>query len=115
MIIDHIGDKLATAAKGIVSLSLSEAEEAERPYAVYSLVPEFHRTKDGVCKVTAEVVVTVYADDYATARDIAERFGAAVTAEFAVTGYRSELTSYEEGCVDGHWSLQLYFIMTEFV
>lgn len=113
--VDHIGNKLATAAEGIVSLSLSEAEEAAYPYAVYTLVPELHRTKDGVYKVTADVTATVYAQDYAAARDIAERFGAAVEKEFAATGYSERLSSYEERCEDGIWALALDFKMTEFV
>lgn len=110
---NNIGKKLVEVIGDIVPVSLYEAETESYPYAVYEMQPEYHRTKDGVYKITADVPVTVYGKVYATARDAAEAAGKAVLEGMNGDGFRATLSSTDERCVEGVWQLELRFAVTQ--
>lgn len=101
---DKIGIIVTSTVGGICPLYLYEAETAEYPYAVYSYVPEFRSTKDGVYRITADLTMDIYSDDFDEAHALALEVRDALVALGGVFRCREISNSME--CVEGVWDIR---------
>lgn len=110
---DIIGKKLVEATKGIIPVSLYEAEASDYPYAVYDSSPEYFRTKDGVYKIVSSLLVTVYAKTFAEAKDLSDRVDSAVLTQMNNGTFRSFTVTRADRCVEGIWQSEVRFQITQ--
>lgn len=111
---DKIGKVLVAAVKGIVPISLYEAETDAYPYAVYEHSPEYFRTKDGVYKIVSSLPVTVYGKRFADTRPLADKVEEVVLAAMNDGTFRSVTVSRSDTCVDGLWRSEVRFQITQY-
>jgi len=111
---DRIGKVLVAAVKGIVPISLYEAETDAYPYAVYEHSPEYFRTKDGVYKIVSSLPVTVYGKRFADTRPLADKVEEAVLAAMNDGTFRTFTVSRSDTCVEGIWRSEVRFQITQY-
>lgn len=111
---DRIGKVLVAAVKGIVPISLYEAETDAYPYAVYEHSPEYFRTKDGVYKIVSSLPVTVYGKTFSDTRPLADKVEEAVLAAMNDGAFRSVTVSRSDTCVEGIWRSEVRFQITQY-
>lgn len=111
---DKIGKVLVAAVKGIVPISLYEAETDAYPYAVYEHSPEYFRTKDGVYKIVSSLPVTVYGKTFSDTRPLADKVEEAVLAAMNDGAFRSLTVSRSDTCVEGIWRSEVRFQITQY-
>lgn len=111
---DKIGKVLVAAVKGIVPISLYEAETDAYPYAVYEHSPEYFRTKDGVYKIVSSLPVTVYGKTFSDTRPLADKVEEAVLAAMNDGAFRSVTVSRSDTCVEGIWRSEVRFQITQY-
>lgn len=111
---DRIGKVLVAAVKGIVPISLYEAETDAYPYAVYEHSPEYFRTKDGVYKIVSSLPVTVYGKTFSDTRPLADKVEEAVLAAMNDGAFRSVTVSRSDTCVEGIWKSEVRFQITQY-
>ncbi len=112
---DRIGKVLVAAVKGIVPISLYEAETDAYPYAVYEHSPEYFRTKDGVYKIVSSLPVTVYGKTFSDTRPLADKVEEAVLAAMNDGAFRSVTVSRSDTCVEGIWRSEVRFQITQYI
>jgi hypothetical protein len=98
-----------------VNVRLSEDETEEYPFATYEMTVTPVMNKDGVCKYVGETYIRVISDDF----DEADALRAVV--ESAVqTGmgfgqvFSSRLINSNKDCVNGVWTLELYYSLAQY-
>lgn len=111
---DKIGKVLVAAVKGIVPISLYEAETDAYPYAVYEHSPEYFRTKDGIYKIVSNVPVTVYGKRFADTRLLADKLEEAVLSAMNDGTFRTFTVSRSDTCVEGIWRSEVRFQITQY-
>ena len=103
---------LLTAAG--VEVRLSEDEAKEYPFATYEMTVTPVMDKDGVYKYVGETYIRIVSDDFAEADTIR---GTVETAVENGMGYgalfSSRLISSDKDCVNGVWTLELYYSLTQ--
>ncbi len=113
--IDNIGRKVTEAVGNIVPFYLYEGAADSYPYAVYLYNPEYHRTKDDVYKITADVTVQVYSDSFDEAYDIADDICDALMSALNQDGYRCVLSTGSKECVEDVWNVEIVYNITQTV
>ena len=109
-----IGAKLVAACSQIIPVTLTEEAIDSLPYAVYTLRLSELRTKcGGTVALRGTMEITVYADDYNTAKTKADGIVAAVEG-FQDSRYHARLTNTYPTCVNGIWSHYMEYSVAEY-
>ena len=104
---------LLTAAK--VDVRLSEDETRDFPFVTYEMTVNPVSDKDGVCKYLGETYVRVVSDDFAEADAIRAVVEAAIEAGMGHgTTFSSRLVNSNKDCVSDIWTLELYYILSQY-
>ena len=105
--------RLLTSAQ--VEIRLSEDETQEYPFATYEMTVEPVMDKDGVCKFIGDTYIRVVSDDFSEADALrATVEGAVETGMGHGTTYSSRLISSDKDCVNGVWTLELYYTLAQY-
>ena len=103
---------LLTAAG--VEVRLSEDEAKEYPFATYEMTVNPVMDKDGVCKFVGETYIRVVSEDFDEADQIRANIEDAIAAGMGQgTTYSSRLINSNKDCVNGVWTLELYYSLTQ--
>lgn len=113
--IDNIGKKVTEAVGNIVPFYLYEGAADSYPYAVYFYSPEYHRSKDGVYKITADVTVQVYSDAFDEAYEKADDICDALLAALNADGFKCDINTGSKECVEDVWNVEVVYSITQTV
>lgn len=104
---------LLTAAK--VDVRLSEDETRDFPFVTYEMTVTPVYDKDGICKYTGETYVRVVSDNFSEADAIRAIVEDAIEDGMGhgVT-FGSRLVNSDKDCVNDIWTLELYYLLTQF-
>lgn len=109
---ENIGKHLTGICDFYVPFYQSEAESDDYPYAVYRYTPQEFRTKDGVYKITSEVSISVYSQDFDEAQAKADMLRAALDADndnrFQIVFLRQSKQRSEDV-----WSIELVYYVKQ--
>ena len=113
-------DSLRTQLRSIlasagVEVRLSEDEKKGYPFVTYEMTSNPVRDKDGVCKFVGETYVRVVSDKFDEADDLRVVVEAAIE-EGMGNGvqYCSRLISTDKDCVNGVWTIELYYSLAQY-
>jgi len=112
--VSTIGSKLVTTLTSIVNVMLDEDATNSYPYAVYRTQLSDVWTKGGVYKQTGRLYLTLYSQDYATAKTKIGLIKDAITTNMVGEQYRMVLTNDAATCDDGLWSWELEYNASEY-
>ena len=103
---------LLTAA-GVV-IRLSEDEARTYPFATYEMTVTPVMDKDGVYKYVGETYIRVVSEDFDEADQIRANIEAAIELGMGYGAvYSSRLINSNKDCVNGVWTLELYYSLTQ--
>ena len=103
---------LLTAAG--VEVRLSEDEAKEYPFATYEMTVTPVMDKDGVYKYVGETYIRVVSEDFDEADQIRANIEAAIELGMGHGAvYSSRLINSNKDCVNGVWTLELYYSLTQ--
>jgi hypothetical protein len=109
---ENIGKHLTDICDFYVPFYQSEAESDVYPYAVFRHTPQEHSTKEGVYKITSEVSISVYSQDFDEAQAKADAIRAALDADndprFLIHFLRQSKQRSEEV-----WSIELVYYVKQ--
>ena len=111
---DRIGKKITETVGNLIPLYLYEAEADEYPYAVYLYQPEWHRTKDGIYKITADVTIQVYSKNFDEAIDVADSIRELLEAGMNGNGFACDLQTASKECVEDVWDIEATYRITQY-
>ncbi len=98
-----------------VDVRLSEDETKVYPFVTYEMTVNPVRDKDGVCKYVGETYVRVVSDKFSEADAIRETVEAAVEGAMGYgEQYCSRLISSDKDCVNGVWTIELYYTLAQY-
>ena len=104
---------LLTTAK--VDVRLSEDETKEYPFVTYEMTVNPVRDKDGVCKYVGETYVRIVSDKFSEADTIRETVESAIGTGMGYGAqYSSRLISCDKDCVNGVWTIELYYNLAQY-
>ena len=116
---DLIGKTITStlaATEGLtVPFYLYEAEQDTYPYAVYYYTPEFHSTKDGVYKISADVTLQVYSQDFDEAYALAEQIRTALEQGMNTSRFRTRMSATSKECVEGVWNVEYVYNIIQLI
>jgi len=103
---------LLTAAG--VEVRLSEDEAMTYPFATYEMTVTPVMDKDGVYKYVGETYIRVVSEDFDEADQIRANIEAAIELGMGYGAvYSSWLINSNKDCVNGVWTLELYYSLTQ--
>ena len=111
---DLIGKALVEAVGDIAPLYLYEAEEDDYPYAVYYYTPEYASTKDGVYKITADVTLQVYSDEFDEAVRKSEAIQESVLRTMNSGKFNTKILTIARDCVERVWKIETVFRVKQY-
>lgn len=113
-------DSLRTQLRSIlasagVEARLSEDEKKGYPFVTYEMTSNPVRDKDGVCKFVGETYVRVVSDKFDEADDLRVVVEAAIEEGMGYgVQYCSRLISTDKDCVNGVWTIELYYSLAQY-
>ena len=113
-------DSLRTQLRSIlasagVEVRLSEDEKKGYPFVTYEMTSNPVRDKDGVCKFVGETYVRVVSDKFDEADDLRVVVEAAIEESMGYGAqYSSRLVSTDKDCVNGVWTIELYYSLAQY-
>lgn len=103
---------LLTAAG--VEVRLSEDEAMTYPFATYEMTVTPVMDKDGVYKFVGETYIRVVSEDFDEADQIRADIEDAIETGMGLGAvYGSRLINSNKDCVNGVWTLELYYSLTQ--
>lgn len=94
---------------------LSEDEARNYPFVTYEMTVTPVLDKDGVCKYTGETYVRVVSDDFDEADAIRATVEAAIEAGMGQGSvFGSRLVNSNKDCVSDIWTLELFYILSQY-
>lgn len=98
-----------------VDVRLSEDETKEYPFVTYEMTVNPVRDKDGVCKYVGETYVRIVSDKFSEADTIRETVESAIGTGMGYGAqYSSRLISCDKDCVNGVWTIELYYSLSQY-
>lgn len=111
---ERIGKKITETVGDAIPLYLYEGESDAYPYAVYLYEPEYHRTKDGVYKITADVTVQVYSNDFDEALEAADSIRDLLDAGMNGNGFSCDLQTTRKECEEDVWDIEAVYRINQY-
>jgi hypothetical protein len=97
-----------------VNVRLSEDETKEYPFVTYEMTVTPVMDKDGVYKFVGETYIRVVSEDFDEADQIRADVEAAIELGMGYgAAYSSRLINSNKDCVNGVWTLELYYSLTQ--
>ena len=112
---DLIGKTITSTVGDIVPFYLYEAEQETYPYGVYYYTPDYYSTKDGVYKITGDVTLQVYSQDFDEAYALAEQIRTALEQGMNTSQFRTRMSSTSKECVEGVWNVEYVYNITQMI
>lgn len=98
-----------------VEVRLSEDETREYPFVTYEMTVTPVMDKDGVCKYVGDTFVRIVSDDFGDADAIRATVESAIEAGMGLgTVFGSRLVNSNKDCVSDIWTLELYYILSQY-
>jgi len=111
---ESIGAKLTSIVGAILPTFYSEAETESYPYAAYDQNLQYHRTKDGVYKISSDLKLVIVSNDFDEADRCREEVLAAIEAGMRDDQYQAELQTVNKDCVEGVWAIEMNYRINQY-
>jgi len=112
---DLIGKTITSTVGNLIPFYLYEAEQETYPYAVYYYTPDFYSTKDGVYKISADVTLQVYSQDFDEAYSYAEQIRTALEQGMNTSRFRTRMSATSKECVEGVWNVEYVYNIIQLI
>lgn len=112
--IESIGTKLTSIVGAILPTFYSEAETETYPYAAYDQVLQYHRTKDGVYKISSDLKLIIVSNDFDEADRCRGEVLEAIEIGMKDDQYQAELQTVNKDCMEGVWVIEMNYRINQY-